>query len=81
MVRRSDRTCITARMHAQRRAINTECGGQTLDIHATELARALELGEPVAQRPWTSRLVELGLVSTTGRTRATRYYVEAGAAA
>ena len=50
--------------------------GQSEGMSAAELAGALELAEPAALRPWTSRLVELGLVSTAGRTRATRYFVE-----
>lgn len=42
---------------------------------ATELAGALELSDPTSLRPWITRLVELGLVDQTGRTRATRYFV------
>ena len=50
--------------------------GQSEGLSAAELADALELAEPAALRPWTARLVGLGLVGTTGRTRATRYFVE-----
>ena len=42
---------------------------------ATELASALELTEPAALRPWLDRLLDLQIISHTGRTRATRYFV------
>lgn len=42
---------------------------------ATELASELELTEPAALRPWLDRLLELQIISQTGRTRATRYFV------
>ncbi len=45
-------------------------------MSAAELARALELSEPASSSPWISRLVDLGLVERTGRTRATRYFVD-----
>ena len=42
---------------------------------ATELASALELAEPAALRPWLARLLDCQIISQTGRTRATRYFV------
>ena len=42
---------------------------------ATELASELELAEPAALRPWLDRLLDLQIISQTGRTRATRYFV------
>ena len=50
--------------------------GQSEGMRATELAKALDLPDPGELRPWISRLVELGLVEQTGRTRATRYFVD-----
>jgi ATP-dependent DNA helicase RecG len=44
-------------------------------LSAVELAAKLELPDPSALKPWTERLVELGLVAATGRARATRYFV------
>ena len=49
---------------------------QSEGMPATELAEALDLPDPASLRPWISRLVDLGLVTQTGRTRATRYFVE-----
>lgn len=60
----------------QRERIALGMLGQSEGMSATELATALELPEPAALRPWTARLVELGLVGQTGRTRATRYFVD-----
>jgi ATP-dependent DNA helicase RecG len=61
---------------SQRERIALGLLGQSEGLSAAELASALDLAEPAALRPWTSRLVELGLVRTTGRTRATRYFFE-----
>ena len=60
----------------QRERIALGMLGQSEGMSAAELAAALELPEPAALRPWIARLVELGLVAQTGRTRATRYFVE-----
>ena len=60
----------------QRERIALGLLGQSEGISAAELAAALELPEPAALRPWIARLVELGLIGQTGRTRATRYFVE-----
>lgn len=48
---------------------------QTEGLSAGELCERLELPEPAALRPWLGRLLELGLVEQTGRTKATRYFV------
>lgn len=63
---------------SQRERIALGLLGQSEGLSVAELAGALELAEPAALRSWTSRLVDLGLVRTTGRTRATRYFVEPG---
>ncbi|MBN1458414.1 MAG: putative DNA binding domain-containing protein [Armatimonadetes bacterium] len=60
----------------QRERIALGLLGQSEGMSAAELLIALELPDTSALRPWTSRLVELGLVHTVGRTRATRYFVE-----
>jgi len=60
----------------QRERITLGLLGQSEGMLATELVDALKLPEPINLRPWISRLVELELVGMTGRTRATRYFVE-----
>lgn len=60
----------------QRERIALGLLGQSEGMSARELASALDLTEPAALRPWITRLVDLGLVRQTGRTRATRYFVE-----
>ncbi len=60
----------------QRERIALGLLGQTEGLSAADLAQALDLPEPAALRPWLARLVELGLVAQTGRTRATRYFVD-----
>ena len=60
----------------QRERIALGLLGQSEGLPAAGLVSALELGDPAALRPWTARLIELGLVRTAGRTRATRYFVE-----
>lgn len=59
----------------QRERIALGMLGQSEGMSAAELASALELANPAALRPWIARLVDLGLVEQTGRTRATRYFV------
>ncbi len=61
---------------SQRERIALGMLGQSEAMPATELAAGLDLPEPAALRPWISRLVERGLVRQTGRTRATRYFVD-----
>lgn len=59
----------------QREKITLGLLAQTEGLSAADLARRLELHEVAALRPWLGRLVDLQLVITTGRTRATRYFV------
>lgn len=59
----------------QRERIALGLLAQTEGLSAADLARRLELPEPAAVRPWIERLLELGLVAQTGRTKATRYFV------
>lgn len=47
----------------------------TEGLTATEFAKRLELQDADALHPWIDRLIEVGLVTPTGRTRATRYFV------
>jgi ATP-dependent DNA helicase RecG len=42
---------------------------------ATVLAQSLSLDDPSELRHWMGRLLDLGLIRQTGRTRATRYFV------
>lgn len=60
----------------QRERIALGMLGQSEGMSVAELAAALDLPGPAALRPWIARLVELGLVGQTGRTRATRYFVD-----
>ncbi|HEX7022979.1 MAG TPA: hypothetical protein VF171_08995, partial [Trueperaceae bacterium] len=48
---------------------------QTEGLRAVELAARLELDGPAAIHAWIGRLVELAVLRQTGRTRATRYFV------
>lgn len=48
---------------------------QTEHLSARQLADALMLQSADELRPWLGRLVDLGLVRTSGRTTATRYFV------
>ncbi|MFN9645326.1 MAG: ATP-binding protein [Cyanobacteriota bacterium] len=59
----------------QRERIVLEFLVPTQGMLATELASALELTEPTALRPWLDRLLDLQIISQTGRTRATRCFV------
>jgi len=45
---------------------------------AKELGRQLELDDAESLRPWIARLLDWGLVRQTGRTQATRYFVDPG---
>lgn len=63
----------------QRERITLGLLGQSEGLLAVELAQALAArGGPTELRPWLARLLELGLVGQTGRTRATRYFVVPG---
>lgn len=45
-------------------------------MSARELAKRLELRDAEALRPWLDRLCDWGLVGQSGRTQATRYFVQ-----
>lgn len=45
-------------------------------LTARELAKALELASVELLTPWINRLLNWGLVQSTGRTQATRYFVD-----
>lgn len=60
---------------AQRERIVLGLVAQTEGLSAVELAEQLELPDLSALRPWLGRLVELGILEQTGRTKATRYHV------
>jgi len=60
---------------SQRERIVLGLLGQSEGMSATELVATLDLPEQTAARPWLSRLLDLGLVIQTGRTRGTRYFV------
>jgi ATP-dependent DNA helicase RecG len=60
----------------QRERIALGMLGRSEGLPAAELAEALDLPDPVSLSPWISRLVDLGLVTQTGRTRAIRYFVD-----
>ncbi|MDA8382126.1 MAG: hypothetical protein M0037_03490 [Betaproteobacteria bacterium] len=47
-------------------------------LTARELGRQLELADAEALRQWVARLLDWGLVQQTGRTQATRYFVDPG---
>jgi ATP-dependent DNA helicase RecG len=62
----------------QLRQRETICLGllaQVEHMTARELATALMLPDVDALRPWLGRLQEIGLVRTTGKTKATKYFV------
>ena len=50
--------------------------GRVTALTARELAAKLELGNSESLRPWLDRLCEWGLVGQSGRTQATRYFVQ-----
>lgn len=60
---------------AQRERIALGLLAQTEGLTATELATRLELDDTNALRRWIDRLVDLGLVEQSGRTKAVRYFV------
>lgn len=47
-------------------------------LTARELAKKLELPDAESLRSWTARLLDWGLIRQTGRTQATRYFVDPG---
>lgn len=60
----------------QRERITLALIAQTEGLSAPELADELELSETDELRPWLGRIVTLGLVEQSGRTKATRYFVQ-----
>ena len=60
----------------QRERITLALVAQTEGLSASELGGELELDDTDALRPWLGRLVELKLVEVSGRTKATRYFVQ-----
>lgn len=61
----------------QRERIALGILGQSEGMLASELATAIEVPETsLVRSSWLSRLLEIGVVGQTGRTRATRYFVE-----
>jgi ATP-dependent DNA helicase RecG len=62
----------------QRERITLGLIAQHEAVSASVLARELELPDGDALRSWLARLVSVGLVEQTGRTKATRYFVPPG---
>jgi ATP-dependent DNA helicase RecG len=60
---------------SQRKRIALGVLALTEGLTATEFAKRLELPDAEDLHPWIDRLIEIGLVTPTGRTRATRYFV------
>lgn len=60
----------------QRERIALGMLGQSEGMSAVQLAKALDLPDLGSLRPWIQRLLDLGLVAQTGRTRSTRYHVD-----
>ena len=60
---------------SQRERITLGALAQADGLTAIDLCRALEVGSADALKPWLGRLLALGLVRTTGRTKGLRYFV------
>jgi ATP-dependent DNA helicase RecG len=60
----------------QRETICLGLLAQAEQLSARDLASALMLDDVDELRPWLGRLLELGLVKSAGRTKATRYFVD-----
>jgi len=60
---------------SQRERITLGILAQTEGLTAEMLAQALEVTEAGDLKPWLGRLLDLGLVETSGRTRALKYFV------
>jgi len=63
---------------AQRERITLAALAQSEGMTARELAALLEVGSTDELAPWFGRLLALDLVQSTGRTQATRYFVDPG---
>lgn len=61
---------------AQRERITLAALAQSEGLTARELADLLETGSSEELTPWFGRLLSLNLIMTTGRTKATRYFVD-----
>lgn len=59
----------------QRERIALALTAQSEGLPANQLAEQLELEDPSELRAWIGRLLELGLLQQTGRTKGTRYFV------
>lgn len=60
----------------QRETICLGLLAQVEQMSARELSTALMLDDVDALRPWMGRLLDLGVVKSAGRTKATRYFVD-----
>ena len=60
----------------QRETICLGLLAQTEQLSARDLVSALMLEDVDSLKPWLGRLLELGLVKSAGRTKATRYFVD-----
>ena len=65
----------------QRERITLGVLAQSEGMTARELAASLETGGAHALESWLGRLADLGLVSSAGRTKGTRYFVNPAALA
>ena len=63
---------------AQRERITLAALAQSEGMTAREMATLLEVGSTDELAPWFGRLLDLDLVQSTGRTQATRYFVDPG---
>lgn len=63
---------------AQRERITLAALAQSEGLTARELATLLEVGSTDELAPWFGRLLTLDLVQSSGRTQATRYFVDPG---
>lgn len=59
----------------QRERIALGMLAQTEGLSSEQPSKALDLRDDEALRSWVSRLVEIGLVERSGRTRGTSYFV------
>ena len=63
---------------AQRERITLAALAQSEGMTARELATLLDVGSTDALASWFGRLLKVNLVQSTGRTKATRYFVDPG---
>lgn len=61
---------------SQRERITLALVAQTEGLSVSELADELELADTAELRQWLGRLIEWNLVDQSGRTKATRYFVQ-----